>query len=94
MLRDETWMHNLTIGDNIMKKLLSVLNATILGLSTFSAFAYDIPAGPIWNNDDAKAKCPQVCANFGGWNQQWVTTIQGQMSVCGCNVNAGKGPCG
>jgi len=48
--------------------------------------SWDVNAGPIWNNDDAKAKCPGVCQNAHGgvWNNQWVTTIPGKMSVCGC----------
>ncbi len=50
---------------------------------------YDIPAGPIWSNSDATRKCPTVCAKFGGWNKNWVTTVPGRQSVCGCNVNAG-----
>ncbi len=46
----------------------------------------DIEAGPIWNQQDADAKCPQVCktANASGWNKQWRTTVPGTMSVCGC----------
>lgn len=46
----------------------------------------DVPAGPIWNNDDAQIKCPVAAAAAGGtWNGQWVTTIPGKMSVCGVN---------
>ncbi|MBG0776982.1 MAG: mannan-binding lectin [Desulfovibrionaceae bacterium] len=56
----------------------------VFGLA-YSAQAYDVRAGPIWNNEDAKTKCPPVCANYKGWNGQWTTTVQGQMSVCGCN---------
>jgi FtsP/CotA-like multicopper oxidase with cupredoxin domain len=47
----------------------------------------DTDAGPIWNNDDAKEKCPGVCAAKGDgweWNGQWTTTVEGQESVCGC----------
>jgi len=45
----------------------------------------DVPAGPIWNNDDAKAKCPAICASYGGtWNGQWATVIPGKLSVAGC----------
>lgn len=48
----------------------------------------DVNAGPIWNNDDAKAKCPGVCqATKGVWNGNWTTTVPGQMSVCGCAYN-------
>lgn len=49
--------------------------------------SWDVNAGPIWNNDDAKAKCPGVCQNASGgtWNNNWTTTVPGQMSVCGCS---------
>lgn len=54
-----------------------------------NAIAVDIDAGPIWNNDDAKAKCPAVCSGSGlTWNGNWKTTVQGQMSVCGCDQPA------
>jgi FtsP/CotA-like multicopper oxidase with cupredoxin domain len=48
--------------------------------------AWDVKAGPIWNNNDAKTKCPTTCQNASGgtWNNQWNTTIPGVMSVCGC----------
>lgn len=47
----------------------------------------DFEAGPIWDNEDAKGKCPKTCeANHGSWNGQWRTTVWGKMSVCGCDV--------
>ncbi len=65
-----------------MKLLLSLL------LFTFAfgeAFARDIPAGPIWNNNHAQRVCPRVCADNGlRWNGQWRTTRYGRQSVCGC----------
>lgn len=43
----------------------------------------NVPAGPIWSNEDAQVKCPAVAAAAGGrWDGNWVTTIWGQMSVC------------
>ncbi len=52
-----------------------------------------IPAGPIFNDGQARAKCPQVCSSFGGWSQNpwgsWFTTIPGRMSVCRCNIDSG-----
>ena len=50
------------------------------------AMAEDFEAGPIWSNDDAKNKCPDVCKKNSNreWNGHWVTTIWGQMSVCNC----------
>jgi FtsP/CotA-like multicopper oxidase with cupredoxin domain len=51
--------------------------------------AADELAGPIWNNDDAKVKCPRACqADNATWNGQWTTTVPGKMSVCGCVVNS------
>lgn len=72
-----------------MKQLsiLAVLAAPIvagIGL-TQAARAIDVPAGPIWNNDDAKAKCPRMCTAL-EWNGQWRTTQEGVMSVCGTAV--------
>ena len=56
-----------------------------VGASGSDEFTIDVPAGPIWNNDDAKKKCPIVCVSYGGeWNGQWKTVVPGKMSVCGC----------
>jgi hypothetical protein len=45
----------------------------------------EIEAGPIWANEDADNKCPQVCGSRGGqWTGQWRTTQPGRMSVCSC----------
>lgn len=51
----------------------------------------EIEAGPIWNNDHALARCPEVVdqwneANGGAarWTGNWSTTVPGEMSVCGC----------
>jgi hypothetical protein len=50
-----------------------------------ATFTVDIPVGPIWNNDDAKIKCPEACAaHLGEWNGHWSTVVEGEMSVCGC----------
>lgn len=48
-------------------------------------YTMDVPAGPLWNNDEAKAKCPHICASYGGtWNGQWRTVVWGKLSVAGC----------
>lgn len=67
-----------------IKPLLVSLACTV-SLST-SVVAEDFEAGPIWNNDDAKAKCPAVCQKNEGriWNGNWVTTRWNVMSVCNC----------
>lgn len=51
-------------------------------VSVRPALAFDVNAGPIWNNNDAQSKCPAVCGGL-KWNGQWTTTVPGQMSVCG-----------
>jgi hypothetical protein len=59
----------------------------VLAAHPASATAYtkDVPAGPIWSNAEAPGICPGVCAHAGGrWTGAWVTTIPGEMSVCGC----------
>ena len=50
-------------------------------------FTLDVPAGPIWNQQDAEKKCPIICAaHLGTWNGQWHTLEEtwGKMSVCQC----------
>jgi hypothetical protein len=50
-------------------------------------YTVDIPAGPIWSNEDAQQKCLAVCAAQGGkWNGHWTTVAEGLMSVCGCTL--------
>lgn len=45
--------------------------------------ARDVEAGPLFSTAEAARKCPAVCTP-GRWNGQWVTTVPGRMSVCGC----------
>jgi hypothetical protein len=77
-----------------MKKLILGLAALMVAwtMGTGAALAFDVKAGPIWNDGDAKGKCPAVCTNYGGWNGQWTTTEPGKMSVCGCNQAPQGGP--
>jgi len=56
--------------------------AMLLVAASGGARAFDIEAGPIWDNNDANAKCPRICSGL-KWNGQWLTTIPNQMSVCG-----------
>lgn len=66
----------------IMKNVSTAKISTVSGITP----SVDVPAGPIWSNDDAKIKCPAVCTAVGRtWSGQWVTTDWGKMSVCGCN---------
>jgi hypothetical protein len=44
---------------------------------------HNVEAGPIWSQEDATVKCPALAtAARGKWTGQWVTTRQGEMSVC------------
>ncbi len=67
--------------------------ALALGLFTLTlrpTQARDIEAGPLWNNDHARAVCPAICERRKlTWRGQWRTTVFGVMSVCGCE---GKQP--
>lgn len=67
-----------------MKRKLAASLMVLACGATFvrMALAFDVNAGPIWNNADAQSKCPAVCAGL-LWNGQWTTTVPGQMSVCG-----------
>ncbi|MBR4605174.1 MAG: mannan-binding lectin [Lachnospiraceae bacterium] len=59
------------------------------GRSAGDAFI-EIEGGPIWGNDHARKRCPEVLAEWlkvnpgmqAEWNGEWSTTIQGKMSVC------------
>lgn len=71
-----------TVVDGMMSTVDVELDSTLAGSTEYTM---DVLAGPIWNNDDAKVKCPVVCASYGGeWNGQWTTVVTGKMSVCGC----------
>lgn len=53
------------------------------GIQNCSGTKRAINAGPIWNQQDAKRKCPQIARQNGGtWTGGWWTTVQGKMSVC------------
>jgi hypothetical protein len=65
--------------------LVYAISASALASPRLDAEDVDIPAGPIWNNEDAKVKCPVACAAAGlHWNGQWTTVIWNVQSVCGC----------
>lgn len=65
-----------------------ISGSSILGFAT-QAFALPIKAGPIWNNQDAKEKCPIATSIYNvKWNGTWRTTEPGKMSVCGTNAKS------
>ena len=52
--------------------------------------SFDVEAGPIWDNDHAQRRCPEVLAAWmeanpgeeAEWTGNWSTTVEGKMSVC------------
>jgi hypothetical protein len=75
---------------------LSLLAVASPSPAASSAQACNVNAGPIWNQGDANAKCPDLCnKSYGPWNGQWWTTVPNEMSVCQCsgnNVTENAGP--
>ena len=71
-----------TVVPGEMSTVDVILDTTVEGKHEFKTF---LLAGPIWNNDDAKEKCPVICASYGGtWSGEWKTITEGVMSVCEC----------
>jgi Mannan-binding protein/Beta/Gamma crystallin len=63
--------------------MVAIASSALLSAAT-PATAKDVGAGPIWNNNDARVKCPAAAAAVNRkWNGQWRTTIHGKASVCG-----------
>jgi len=57
-----------------------------------STFKVNIPAGPIWNQQDANEKAPLVAAaHQGKWTGQWSTVVESQMSVVELELNVENG---
>lgn len=78
-----------------MKKLqvTKAIGAGVLGsmmlfgaTQTYAAALYQplVQAAPIWNNTDAKTKCPSLQSKYNSktWKGSWTTTAWGRMSGC------------
>lgn len=65
-----------------MRRLAIALAALLLSALSI-AHAEPRSAGPIWNDIDARNKCPRVCGSD-GWDGNWRTTVMGRESVCNC----------
>lgn len=84
--REAKWTGN---WNTTVEGEMSVCNCDAVVTETF-----DVEAGPIWSNDHAKERCPEVIEKWmeenpgrqAKWNGQWATTIAGEMSVCGCEA--------
>ncbi len=57
-----------------------------------STFKVNIPAGPIWDNEDAKVKAPKIAAaHQGKWTGNWNTVVEGKMSVVEVELHVANG---
>jgi hypothetical protein len=85
MIRNQIKNTSISVTSSILALLLIV--SVVFGLAD-NAFALDVKAGPIWNNDDAKVKCPIATQVYNAeWDGNWVTIIPGEMSVCKTNLS-------
>jgi hypothetical protein len=51
-------------------------------LSIMASYKVNIPAGPLWSNDEAQKLGPQIAASYGAeFTGQWQTIVEGVMSV-------------
>ncbi|MCR4665756.1 MAG: mannan-binding lectin [Desulfovibrio sp.] len=56
--------------------------------------SFDVEAGPIWDNEHAKIRCPEVLKDWllshpgqnAEWTGHWTTTVQNEMSVCNLRI--------
>jgi hypothetical protein len=77
--------HRAFVQETSLRYFAAAFALALAGCSTLAVERpRDFQAGPIWNQQDAERKCPVVAyAVSGHWNGQWVTTREGEMSVCG-----------
>ena len=66
---------------------IGALCAGLLGAAPAAAKARSdtlrVEVGPIWDQQDAKAKCDKAARKAGGeWTGDWTTVVPGQSSVC------------
>jgi hypothetical protein len=65
------------------RQILRALLALLLCLGASVASAEWRRAGPVWNQDDARGKCPRVCGRD-GWDGNWRQTGPGFEAICNC----------
>lgn len=91
-LAGSTWNQSEAMRVKLKHGLLVCVATLASLLATASRADENVSAGPIWNDNDAKARCPRVCDSaHGHWNGQWKTTRPGIESVCGCSPRRDEG---
>jgi hypothetical protein len=64
-------------------KLIGTVYGSNVNTHNVQIISQAVNAGPIWNQQDANAKCNQLAYRQGSkWTGGWWTTVQGRMSVC------------
>ena len=64
------------------------MSKKLLNPIIMATFKVNIPAGPIWNQDDANIKAPKIAAaHQGKWTGQWNTVVGSEMSVVEVELN-------
>ena len=60
----------------------------LMSVACTTASAIELEAGPIGSDEDARGKCPVVCARNANlaWTGNWRTTVPNVMSVCNCEA--------
>lgn len=73
--------------NRILPRALVAACLLLAGLAAH-AQVFPVEAGPIWNDGDARGKCPTTCDRAGGkvWTGDWRTTRAGRMSTCDCVI--------
>ena len=77
-------------GIKALAKLMGVDAERQLPRGGAQGMLVNVEAGPIWDNDHAKQRCPEVLADLlasnpgsrAEWTGHWTTTVWGRMSVC------------
>lgn len=79
----------MNLGPDIRDWLRS-MSDVLKELAFFDLPCYcDHETGRIWDDEQAQESCPQVCADYNGWNGQWTTPRPDGISTCGCNEACG-----
>lgn len=72
-----------------LPKIVFIGAALALGALQPAMAEFDMKAGPILHDNEAKIKCESACSLK--FNGNWVTTVEGKMSICSGTNTAADG---
>ena len=79
---ETTQITNPSVWVVVLRYILKSLTIGKKLLQPMSTYKIDVPAGPIWSQDEAPAKANAIAAaHRGKWTGQWNTVVEGEMSV-------------